>query len=450
MLPGYLFVDLVGRARIPWVPRPVYAPPAAGYLQRHRLLHLEAIRRMDSRVVQNVANKLRGFEVRPTTKAVELSVAAEWPGEPTAPRTDGYSMNDNMATAAAAAATSTAGAYQRWWGLRQCGVTRTNCVDCLDRTNSGQEQLGMYALSVMLKALDYGPSGTQSKQPTVPERGSYPATRRSVDGYLSEEQTRLRKGLWAERLQQTEVALNLAIMYEEMGDRIALQYGGSEAHHKISRRDRLGLKAGRVSSGAKESLELVESTAARQIQEDRDSAAAATSAEEELALGSRSRISVLTSIQRYYSNSFTDAFKQDSINVFLGKYRPRNGAKHLWELSSDRVLHNNDSSMLGAELMLASPDHGAPGGQASRAPGERTLGSALLEFATDWTRSGRRVREGGAESTSRFDRLIPSQWVPPSGLGNFWSEPVKAFYERSLRLQDVDCASISTRDDAIL
>jgi hypothetical protein len=63
---------------------------------------------------------------------------------------------------------------------------------------------------------------------------------------------------------------------------------------------------------------------------------------------------LLVTIKRYYSNSFTDAEKQDSINLFLGNYipwiqAPRDGL-HLWELESDYYLHNRKC---GENILLA-------------------------------------------------------------------------------------------------
>ena len=78
----------------------------------------------------------------------------------------------------------------------------------------------------------------------------------------------------------------------------------------------------------------------------------------------KKRSKILTSLKRYYSNSFRDALKQvtllcgpaslstsntlflyqDAINLFLGLYRPylhfRKSKLHLWELDSDLNLHN--------------------------------------------------------------------------------------------------------------
>ncbi|GJV29161.1 phosphoinositide phosphatase SAC2-like protein isoform X2, partial [Tanacetum coccineum] len=47
-------------------------------------------------------------------------------------------------------------------------------------------------------------------------------------------------------------------------------------------------------------------------------------------------------LQRYYSNAYMDAQKQDAINVFLGHYQPQVGKPALWELDSDQ--HQNVGS----------------------------------------------------------------------------------------------------------
>jgi hypothetical protein len=78
-----------------------------------------------------------------------------------------------------------------------------------------------------------------------------------------------------------------------MGDRLALQYGGSEAHKKVSK------GAGKTKQGE-----------------------------------------LLTSIKRYYSNSFTDRVKQDAMNLFLGYFQPSMHDYALWDLETDYFLHN--------------------------------------------------------------------------------------------------------------
>ncbi|TVU12217.1 hypothetical protein EJB05_45850 [Eragrostis curvula] len=77
----------------------------------------------------------------------------------------------------------------------QKGVLRTNCIDCLDRTNVAQYAYGLAALGHQLHAL-----------------GSVESPELDLDSPLA-------------RL--------LMHFYERMGDTLALQYGGSAAHNKI-------------------------------------------------------------------------------------------------------------------------------------------------------------------------------------------------------------------------
>jgi len=88
-------------------------------------------------------------------------------------------------------------------------------------------------------------------------------------------------------------------MYVDIGDSIALQYGGSEAHKKVtaSHAESAGMPIGKHKE-------------------------------------------LLTSIRRYYSNAFTDRLKQDAINLFLGYYVPYLHTEPLWEMETDYYLHN--------------------------------------------------------------------------------------------------------------
>ena len=116
------------------------------------------------------------------------------------------------------------------------------------------------------------------------------------------------------------VASVLMELYEEIGDELARQYGGSSAH-SVFFQNHKGM-GGTTSHG-------------------RD---------------------LLTSARRFYSNSFTDDEKQDAINLFLGTYRAPKAtsaaaaaasaagesgdgvptpahAQHIWDLESDAHLH---------------------------------------------------------------------------------------------------------------
>ncbi|XP_071716624.1 phosphoinositide phosphatase SAC2-like isoform X2 [Rutidosis leptorrhynchoides] len=138
----------------------------------------------------------------------------------------------------------------------QTGILRTNCIDCLDRTNVAQYAYGWAALGRQLQSIGY------IDTPVI-----------ELDSNLADDLMRI---------------------YERMGDTLALQYGGSAAHNKIFCQTRGQWKA------------------ATQSQE------------------------FFRTIQRYYSNAYMDAEKQDAINVFLGHYQPQIGRPALWELDSDQ------------------------------------------------------------------------------------------------------------------
>jgi hypothetical protein len=80
--------------------------------------------------------------------------------------------------------------------LFQKGVLRTNCIDCLDRTNVAQYAYGLAALGHQLLAL-----------------GLIDVPKVDPDSSLGEA---------------------LMGLYENMGDTLAFQYGGSAAHNKVS------------------------------------------------------------------------------------------------------------------------------------------------------------------------------------------------------------------------
>lgn len=150
----------------------------------------------------------------------------------------------------------------------QTGVIRSNCVDCLDRTNSAQFILAKCALAYQLYALG-----------VLPE----PVIEFDTDA------TRLFEEL-----------------FEEHGDIIALQYGGSQLVHTIQ------------------------------------------SYRQTAVLASHSR-DIVTTISRYYNNTFSDSYKQAAINLFLGIYKPKSDDDFpLWDLVTDNYLHNNHLDVLAS------------------------------------------------------------------------------------------------------
>ncbi|XP_038699994.1 phosphoinositide phosphatase SAC3-like isoform X2 [Tripterygium wilfordii] len=151
----------------------------------------------------------------------------------------------------------------------QRGVLRTNCIDCLDRTNVAQYAYGLAALGHQLHAL-----------------GVIDTLKIDLDAPLADD---------------------LMGFYERMGDTLAHQYGGSAAHNKI-------------------------------FSERRGQWRAATQSQE-----------FFRTLQRYYSNAYMDAEKQDAINVFLGHFQPQEGKPALWELDSDQHWSIGKSQQMTAD-----------------------------------------------------------------------------------------------------
>jgi len=62
----------------------------------------------------------------------------------------------------------------------------------------------------------------------------------------------------------------------------------------------------------------------------------------------------MTSIRRFYNNTYTDADKQDAINLFLGNYVPRPGHPELWELETDHYLHYHSYYLPGWSALMSA------------------------------------------------------------------------------------------------
>ncbi|KAH7315454.1 hypothetical protein KP509_21G050400 [Ceratopteris richardii] len=150
----------------------------------------------------------------------------------------------------------------------QQGVLRSNCIDCLDRTNVAQYAFGLAALGRQLYVLGL------SSAPKVGRNSGLAAT--------------------------------LMEMYENMGDALAIQYGGSTAHNKVFSQMQGRWKA------TIQSLEF------------------------------------FRSIWRHYNNAYLDGEKQNAINIFLGHFRPEVGKLELWQLESDG---HSSATQVGDEFL---------------------------------------------------------------------------------------------------
>jgi len=144
---------------------------------------------------------------------------------------------------------------------RQVGITRVNCVDCLDRTNTAQFALGRCALAYQLYAL----------------------------GVVATPHVEF----------DSDCVRMLEELYEDHGDTLALQYGGSQLVHRIKSYRRI---APWTSQGN----------------------------------------DIMQTLSRYYSNTFSDADKQNAINLFLGVFIPKESRVPIWEQQTDQHLHRGN------------------------------------------------------------------------------------------------------------
>lgn len=149
--------------------------------------------------------------------------------------------------------------------ILQTGVVRVNCVDCLDRTNTAAFVLGKTALAFQLYGMGLISDPLNAESNLIFEK---------------------------------KVCKKLEFLYEEHGDVLALQYGGSQLVHRI--------KTYRKKSH----------------------------------LSSQSR-DFMQTISRYCSNTFSDFDKQMAINLFLGAFR----AYHTLSYNQNSQINSNAISL---------------------------------------------------------------------------------------------------------
>lgn len=148
-------------------------------------------------------------------------------------------------------------------GRLQTGIVRVNCVDCLDRTNTAQFAIGKCILGYQLCAL----------------------------GLLENPVLEF----------DSDCIRLLESLYEDHGDTLALQYGGSQLVHRI----KTYRKTAPWSSHGND---------------------------------------IMQTLSRYYSNTFSDAEKQNTINLFLGLFIPDPMKPTLWEAPNDYYLHHKEAA----------------------------------------------------------------------------------------------------------
>ena len=162
--------------------------------------------------------------------------------------------------------------------MMQNGVARTNCIDCLDRTNAAQFVIGKRALGHQLHAL-----GVISDT--------------SID--YDTDAVNLFTHMSVMIAGRIFLFLTIDCRYHDHGDTIAIQYGGS---HLVNTMETYR----KINQWTSHSRDMVES------------------------------------FKRYYNNSFLDKQRQEAYNLFLGNYKFVQGQPMLWDLTTDYYLHHAD------------------------------------------------------------------------------------------------------------
>eukprot|EP00094_Tigriopus_californicus_P011616 TCALIF_11221-PA protein Name:"Similar to Fig4 Polyphosphoinositide phosphatase (Mus musculus)" AED:0.27 eAED:0.27 QI:0/0/0/0.63/0.9/0.72/11/0/1202 len=109
---------------------------------------------------------------------------------------------------------------------------------------------------------------------------------------------------------ESDCARMLEVMYEDHGDTLALQYGGSQLIHRQVQTKLMAVEG--IKSYRKESKWTSKAT------------------------------DIAQTLRRYYSNTLSDAEKQNAINLFLGVFVPKEGQVAIWdkEFITDKYLHS--------------------------------------------------------------------------------------------------------------
>lgn len=95
----------------------------------------------------------------------------------------------------------------------------------------------------------------------------------------------------------SDIVRMLEGLYEDHGDTLALQYGGSQLVHRIKTYRKT---APWTSQGN----------------------------------------DIMQTLSRYYSNTFSDNEKQNTINLFLGLFIPEDNKPSIWDYQNDYYLHH--------------------------------------------------------------------------------------------------------------
>ncbi|THF94403.1 hypothetical protein TEA_025507 [Camellia sinensis var. sinensis] len=224
----------------------------------------------------------------------------------------------------------------------QSGVLRTNCIDCLDRTNVAQYAYGLAALGRQLLAMGLSDTPKLDAECTI--------------------------------------AAALMEMYQSMGDALAQQYGGSAAHNTVFPERQGKWKATTQSREFLKSIKRYYSNAYTDVY----------GMKEAFDLNLQHMVPHLV-VTEFCGN--VGCFKFISLFAgfirFLGYFQPQEGKPALWELDSDYYLH---VSGIGDDLFI--PDNSSL--SEAKLMGARTTFAPISACREDFSRL----------KLTSFDKLI--------------------------------------------
>lgn len=182
----------------------------------------------------------------------------------------------------------------------QHGVVRTNCIDCLDRTNVGQFLCAKFAAHEQLKLM---------------------RVKLSEDSLLMLEKCIL--DAWVNH-----------------GDQLAMQYSGTLAMHRIQEKvtsstdinTSFGSGSERINSGAV--TPSPNNTVNREVDSSSTSAPSSKLTQKEFLLVSNIATNALISMQRYVTNISKDFERQQAMDILLGGFVPKKDQKAIWDEDS--------------------------------------------------------------------------------------------------------------------
>ncbi|CAL5417230.1 unnamed protein product [Camellia sinensis] len=204
----------------------------------------------------------------------------------------------------------------------QSGVLRTNCIDCLDRTNVAQYAYGLAALGRQLLAMGLSDTPKLDAECTI--------------------------------------AAALMEMYQSMGDALAQQYGGSAAHNTVFPERQGKWKATTQSREFLKSIKRYYSNAY-------------TDGEKQDA------INLLYGMKEAFDLNHQHMVPHLVVTEFLGYFQPQEGKPALWELDSDYYLH---VSGIGDDLFI--PDNSSL--SEAKLMGARTTFAPISACREDFSR----------------------------------------------------------------